>query len=172
VDLRGSAHVLGCLVEVGGGKVEPTGHLPQPQTDAVLGVVEPGIKRVRTADSGSGVTASGDVNATIDCQVGTFSRPLVRERLLCLWVVRRGKSRLCGVGAELKSNLVSGQSKVGEQVANLLLAGVDNPTSGCLVDGGGDISAELLEADAELLLEGVRRQRGGRWTLASPVNAG
>jgi hypothetical protein len=76
---------------------------------------------------------------------------------------------LCGVGAELEGDLVSSQSKDGEQIANLLLAGVDNLTGGSLVDGGGDISAELLEADAELLLEGVRRQSGiaGHWLLLS-----
>lgn len=74
-----------------------------------------------------------------------------------------------GVGAELESDLVSGQSKVGEEVANLLLAGVDNLPGGCLVDSGGNISAELLEADAELLVEGIRRHRGvaGHWLLLS-----
>lgn len=74
-----------------------------------------------------------------------------------------------GVGAELEGDLVSGESKVGEQVANLLLAGVDDLTGGSSVDGGSDISAELFEADAKLFSEGVCRQSGdaGHWLLLS-----
>ena len=61
-----------------------------------------------------------------------------------------GKSRLRGVGAELDGGLVSGLSEVGEEVAHLLLAGIDDLTGGGLVDGRGDVLTELLEAPAQL----------------------
>jgi hypothetical protein len=65
---------------------------------------------------------------------------------------------LRGVGAELDGDLVGGPSEVGEQVTNLLFAGVDDLTGGSLVDGGSDFPAQLLEALAELLLESVCRE--------------
>lgn len=74
-----------------------------------------------------------------------------------------------GIGAELESDLVSGESKVSEEVANLLLAGVDDLTGRSLVDGGRDISAELFKADAKLFLKSACRQSGdaGHWLLLS-----
>jgi len=79
---------------------------------------------------------------------------------------------LCGIRAELYGELVGGQSEVSEEVANLLLAGVDDLTGRSLVDGGCDIPAELLESVAELLLERVCRQRGfaRHWFLLSDAN--
>ena len=53
-----------------------------------------------------------------------------------------------GVGAELDSGLIGGLSEVGQKVTNLLLAGIDDLTGGCLVDSGGHVLTELLEASA------------------------
>src|SRR5690349_21336892 len=69
-----------------------------------------------------------------------------------------GKSRLRGVGAELEGGLIGGLSEVGQKVTDLLLAGIDDLTGRRLVDGGGHIVTELLEASAELFQQGVRRQ--------------
>ena len=77
-----------------------------------------------------------------------------------------GKSRLRGVGAELQGGLVGGLSEVGEEVADLLLAGVDDLAGGGAVDGGGHVLTQLLETTAQLLQQGVRRQgRFGRHRL-------
>ena len=73
-------------------------------------------------------------------------------------VKRRGGSRLRGVLAELDGGLVGGRAEVGEEVADLLLAGVDGLAGGGGVDGGGDVVTELLEAAAQLLREGVGGQ--------------
>src|SRR5215218_2795687 len=73
-----------------------------------------------------------------------------------------GESRLRGVGAELDGGLVGGPSEVGQQVADLLLTGVDDLTGGRLVDRGGHVATELLEAPAHLLRQGVRRHGGFR----------
>jgi hypothetical protein len=73
---------------------------------------------------------------------------------------------LRGVGAELDGGLVSGLSEVGEEVANLLLAGIDDLTGGRLVDGLGHVLTELLEASTQLFQKGVRREGGfGRHRL-------
>ena len=56
-----------------------------------------------------------------------------------------------GVEAELDGGLVGGLSEVGEEVADLLLAGVDDRPGGGGVDGGGNALTELLEAAAQLL---------------------
>src|SRR5271157_478153 len=69
-----------------------------------------------------------------------------------------GKSRLRGVGAELDSGLIRGLSEVSEEVADLLLAGIDDLTGGCLVDGSGHVLTELPEASPQLFQQGVRRQ--------------
>src|SRR5947207_6925986 len=77
-----------------------------------------------------------------------------------------GKSRLRGVGAELDSGLKSGLSEVSEEVTDLLLAGINNLTGGRLVDGGGHLLTQLLEAFTQLFQQGVRRQgRYGRHGL-------
>jgi hypothetical protein len=73
---------------------------------------------------------------------------------------------LRGVGAELQGGLVGGLSEVGEEVADLLLAGVDDLAGGGVVDGGGHVLTQLLEAAAQLLEQGVGRQEGfGRHRL-------
>lgn len=63
-----------------------------------------------------------------------------------------------GVGAELDGGLVGGLSEVGEKVADLFFAGVDDLPRGRLVDGVGDFPTELLKAIAELLTQGLRRE--------------
>jgi hypothetical protein len=65
---------------------------------------------------------------------------------------------LHGIEAELDGGLKGGSPEVGEEVADLLLAGVDDRPGGGGVDGGGHALAELLEAAAQLFQEGV----GGR----------
>jgi len=59
-----------------------------------------------------------------------------------------GKSRLRGVGTELDGGLIGGLSEVGQEVADLLLAGIDDLTGGCLVDGGGHVVTPSLETSA------------------------
>jgi hypothetical protein len=66
-----------------------------------------------------------------------------------------GKSRLRGVEAELDGGLESGQSEAGEEVTNLLLAGVDDRPGGSVVDGGGHILTKSLEVAAKLIQEGI-----------------
>ena len=56
-----------------------------------------------------------------------------------------------GVGAELDGGLIGGGAEVSEEVTNLLLAGVDDRSGGCGVDGGSHILTKLLEAAARLL---------------------
>jgi hypothetical protein len=55
---------------------------------------------------------------------------------------------LRGVGAELDSGLKGGLSEVSEEVADLLLALIDDRSGRSRVDGGGHILAKLLEATA------------------------
>jgi hypothetical protein len=62
---------------------------------------------------------------------------------------------LRGVEAELDGGLIGRLAKVGEQVANLLLAGVENLTGRGLVHGVSDVVAELLEVLAQLGEQGV-----------------
>jgi hypothetical protein len=65
---------------------------------------------------------------------------------------------LRGIEAELDGGLIGGQSEVGEEVADLLLAGVDDLAGGGGVDRGRHILTESLEATAQLLQEGVGEQ--------------
>lgn len=51
-----------------------------------------------------------------------------------------------GIEAELNGGLKGGLSKVGKEVANFLLAGVDDLAGGSRVDGGSHSLTELLEA--------------------------
>src|SRR5947209_8013235 len=77
-----------------------------------------------------------------------------------------GKSRLRGIRAEREGGLVSGLSEVRQEVANLLLAGMDDLTGGGLVDGLGHVLTELLEAATQLFQKSVRREGGlGRHRL-------
>jgi hypothetical protein len=62
---------------------------------------------------------------------------------------------LRGVGAELDGGLEGGPAEVREQVPHLLLAGVDDVTGGGGVDGISDVLAEALEADPQLIQQGV-----------------
>ena len=55
-----------------------------------------------------------------------------------------------GIEAELDSGLESGVPEVGEEVADLLLACVDDRPSRGGVDGGGHLLTKLLEAAAQL----------------------
>ena len=66
-----------------------------------------------------------------------------------------GESRLRGVEAELDGGLERGKSEVGEEVADLLLAGVDDLAGGGVIDGGGHILTESLEVAAKLIQEGT-----------------
>src|SRR5919205_2336394 len=66
-----------------------------------------------------------------------------------------GGSRLLGLEAELDSGLVGGLAEARQEIAHLLLAGVDDLTGWRLVDGLGHPPAELLELRAELLHEGL-----------------
>lgn len=68
-----------------------------------------------------------------------------------------------GVGAELDRGLIGGLSEVRQKVADLLLAGIDDLTGGRLVDGGGHLLTQVLEASTQLFQKDVRRQgRFGR----------
>src|SRR3954464_5266034 len=62
-----------------------------------------------------------------------------------------GESRLLVPEAELDSGLVGGLAESGQEIANLLLAGVDGLPGWRLVDGLGHPPAELLEPAAQLL---------------------
>src|SRR6266436_1002958 len=89
-----------------------------------------------------------------------FSRPL-SWRHLPVWGCRGGgKSRLRGVESQLHSGLVSGLSEDAEQVADLLLAGVDDLAGGGLVNGCGDVLTESLELAVQLRQQVVGRQLG------------
>src|SRR3954465_3687730 len=74
-----------------------------------------------------------------------------------------GGSRLLGPEAELDGGLVGGLAEAGQEIANLLLAGVDDLAGWRVVDGLGHPPAEQLELLAELLHEGL----GGdlRWAI-------
>jgi hypothetical protein len=65
---------------------------------------------------------------------------------------------LRGVEAELDGGLEGGLSEVSEEVADLLLAGVDDLTGGGTVDGRSHPLTKLLEAAAQLFHEGVGGQ--------------
>jgi hypothetical protein len=65
---------------------------------------------------------------------------------------------LRGVEAELDGGLEGGQPEVGEEVADLLLAGVDDLTGRGEVDSGGHVLTKLLEAAAQLSQQGVGRE--------------
>jgi hypothetical protein len=52
---------------------------------------------------------------------------------------------LRGIESELHGGLIGGLAEVGEQIADFLLAGVDDLAGGSLVDGRGDILTKLLE---------------------------
>jgi hypothetical protein len=67
---------------------------------------------------------------------------------------------LRGIEAELDGGLVGGQSEVGEEVADFLLASIDDLAGGGGVDRGRHPLTELLEAAAQLLQEGVDGQGG------------
>jgi hypothetical protein len=67
---------------------------------------------------------------------------------------------LRGVEAELHGGLVGSLSQVREEVADFLLAGVDDLAGRGLVDGVGDLLAKVLELAAELVQEVGGRQLG------------
>jgi hypothetical protein len=62
---------------------------------------------------------------------------------------------LRGGGAELDGGLEGSAAELGEEVAHLLLAGVNDLAGGGGVDGVGDVMAEALEADTQLIQQGV-----------------
>jgi hypothetical protein len=88
------------------------------------------------------------------------SGPLFCRRLPVLGCCGGGESRLRGVEAELEGGLVGVVPEEGEQVADLLLAGVDDLSGGCSVDGVGDVLAESLELAPELFEERLGRELG------------
>jgi len=55
----------------------------------------------------------------------------------------------------LDGGLISGQSEVGEEVADFLLAGIDDLAGGGGVDCGRHILTESLEVAAKLIQEGI-----------------
>ena len=65
-----------------------------------------------------------------------------------------------GIEAELDGSLIGGSPEVGEEVADLLLAGVEDLAGGGGVDCGGHTLTKLLEAAMQLLQEGVGGQGG------------
>src|SRR5688572_9244119 len=88
------------------------------------------------------------------------SRPLSWRRLPVSGCSGGGKSRLRGIEAELNGGLVGGLSQVGEEVADLLFAGVDNLPRWSVVDGVGDLVTQTLEAIAQLIQQSIRRELG------------
>ena len=60
-----------------------------------------------------------------------------------------------GVEAELDGGLVGGLPEIGEEVADLLLAGVDDLAGRGRIDGGGHALTKSLEAASQLFQEGV-----------------
>jgi hypothetical protein len=67
---------------------------------------------------------------------------------------------LRGIEAELDGGLIGGLPEVGEKVADLLFAGVDDLAGGGGVDGGSHTLTKLLEAAPQLLEKGVGGQEG------------
>src|SRR5262245_24724860 len=90
------------------------------------------------------------------------SGPLFCSRLPVSGCFGGGGSRLLGLEAELDSGLGGGLAEARQEIADLLLAGVDDPAGWRPVDGIGHPPAELLELLAELLQEGL----GGDLRLA------
>jgi hypothetical protein len=73
---------------------------------------------------------------------------------------------LRGIEAELDGGLKGKQSEVSEQVADLLLAGVDDRPGGSGVDGGGHLQTKLFKVVEQLTRKGVRGHgRFGRHEL-------
>src|SRR3954447_24517131 len=91
------------------------------------------------------------------------SGPLFWSRLPVSGWVGGGGSRLLGPEAEWDGGLVGGLAEAGQEIANLLLAGVEDLAGWRVVDGIGHPPTELLELHAELLDEGL----GGdlRWAI-------
>src|SRR4051794_33433805 len=83
------------------------------------------------------------------------SGPLFWSRLPVSGCFGGGGSRLLGLEAELDGGLVGGLAEAGQEVADLLLAGVDDLAGWRVVDGIGHPPAEPLELSAELLDEGL-----------------
>jgi hypothetical protein len=67
---------------------------------------------------------------------------------------------LRGIEAELDGGPEGGLPEVGEEVADLLLASVDDRPSGGSVDGGSHTLTKSLEATSQLFQEGVGGQGG------------
>lgn len=65
-----------------------------------------------------------------------------------------------GVESGLDGSLVDVLAEVGQEVADLVLAGVDDVSRGSLVDGVGDLLAETFEAVAQLFTEVVGAELG------------
>jgi hypothetical protein len=65
---------------------------------------------------------------------------------------------LRGIEAGLDGGLVGAAAEVGEEVANLLLAGVDDLAGGCLVDRVGDLLAEALEVGTKVFAKVIGRE--------------
>src|SRR5262245_9201992 len=106
------------------------------------------------------------------------SGPLPCRRLPVAGWGGGGGSRLLGGKAELQGGLVGLHAEAGEQVADLLLAVVDDLAGGGAVDRVGDVLAEALELVFELGHEvaggslGLRvhlpPNRGGKGRLGLP----
>src|SRR3954447_15827318 len=91
------------------------------------------------------------------------SGPLFCSRLPVSGCAGGGGSRLLGPEAELDSGLVGGLAEAGQEIADLLLAGVDDLAGRSLVDGIDHPPAELLELLAQPLHEVLGADL--RWAL-------
>src|SRR3954449_5397175 len=83
------------------------------------------------------------------------SGPLFCSRLPVAGCFGGGGSRLLGLEAELNSGLVGGLAEARQEIANLLLAGVDDVAGRSLVDGIGHPPAKPLELLTQLLHKGL-----------------
>src|SRR5262249_28018958 len=99
------------------------------------------------------------------------SEPLLCRRLPVAGCCGGGGSRLLGGEAELHGGLVGVLAEAGEQVADLLLAIVDDLAWGGVVDRLGDVLAEAFELVLELGHE-VAGGSLGLWVHLPPKREG
>src|SRR3954470_1320525 len=104
------------------------------------------------------------------------SRPLFCKGRSVSGCLGGGKSRLRGIKSHLHGRLVSLSSERSQEVAHLLLTGVDDLSGRSAVDGLRDLFTEFLEVSAQLFAEGIGTElrlgvhenfrKGGAWEPA------